>query len=490
MIRATLAAGLALAFIPTARAAEQIVTLGDSLTFAYEAEFGFRVKILNPSTFSLETHGDGFDTYRPGKVRNWIETLNHATYRHDWFDIGTRRTFTIPLVSGTFLLRHEYNWAIPGARAADLHDFISGNKSFTDIANSSDSGDSGLSVGEAMVLAGIDDSDFSLTELRTQVQSQAERLTYFVGGNDMRGVYGGIYNATLTPAEIEAFVSGFVSDSTAVIDQVQTWNPGIPIVIVAVPHIGITPEIRGKYPTDPVKTGYVTDVTRDLNQRLKSLADSRGLGFADIFGPTLGLLDGTAPFTIHGIPFTNAGSVTGDLDYVWLNGEFSANFHPNTNAQAVIANVIIHAFNTTYGDEIPLLTASEMLGGLLGKSAAQIDMSFANWMTGFQLTGLGESDDSDGDGIPAVVEFALGLDPTYPDSDFVSLESTGSGYELRYPIRLPSTTEVTVDAETGLTLDDFTPVTPSPTVAADGYAHAPLPGDNQAFIRLNANTSP
>ena len=58
------------------------------------------------------------------------------------------------------------------------------------------------------------------------------------------------------------------------------------------------------------------------------------------------------------------------------------------------------------------LTATEMLGGLLGKPASQIDLPFAAWMTGHGLAGLTESDDSDGDGVPAAVEFALGLNRT------------------------------------------------------------------------------
>ncbi len=484
MTRALLAAGLALPMLAPARAAEQIVTLGDSLTFAYEAEFGFQVTIFNPSTLRFETYGDGFDA----TVRNWVETLNNPAYRHEWFDIGARDNFA--LLGKEYLFRHEFNWAIPGATAKQIHDFVTGSKTFTEIV-AEDADGPGFSIGDALVLAGISDSDFSVTDLQSQIENQAERLTYFVGGNDLRGVYGGIYNSSLTPEEIEAFVAGFVADSTVVINQVQTWNPDLPIVIVAVPHIGITPEIRGKYPTDPVKTRRVTEVVRDLNQRLKALADSRGLGFADVFAPTLRLLNGATPLTIHGIPFINDGSTTGNLNYVWLNGEFSANFHPNTNAQVVIANAIVHAFNTTYGDEIPLLTATEMLGGALKKSAAQIDMTFSTWMTGFGLTGLGEIDDSDSDGIPAGVEFGLGLDPTYADSGFVTTGLTAAGLELSYPLRLPSTTKVVVDAQTSLTLDAFTPLSPRPPLAADGYAHALLPwSGDQGFIRLDATLAP
>ena len=75
-----------------------------------------------------------------------------------------------------------------------------------------------------------------------------------------------------------------------------------------------------------------------------------------------------APLCIHGITFENRGSATGALERVWLNGPISANFHPNTNAQAVVANEIIAAFNTRYHTGIAPLTATEMLGGLLKKT--------------------------------------------------------------------------------------------------------------------------
>jgi len=61
-------------------AAEQCVTLGDSLTFAYEAEFG-------SALFS-----DGFGP----EVRNWVEILHDPVYRHESFDQGSFFTRKMP----------------------------------------------------------------------------------------------------------------------------------------------------------------------------------------------------------------------------------------------------------------------------------------------------------------------------------------------------------------------------------------------------------
>ena len=370
----------------SASAVEQIVTLGDSLTFAYEAEFGFQLDLY------FVSYGDGFGS----RVRNWAEILNDPIYRHDRFDLGTRQNISVLGLYDIFL-RNRNNWAIPGLKVNGLRRFINGEESFLNLL------DLGPDLTYIIEHSSFSDAaDMPLTDLKSQIQNTAARLTLFIGGNDVREIYGNVYNGG-TPG---TFIEDFISDSAAILDWVQALNPNIQIVVVNVPHIGITPDIKGKYPTtDLVKTERVTVVLRELNRRLAELASARGLGYADVFTPTLGLL-GPGPLCIHGITFENTGSQTGELDHVWLNGPISANFHPNTNAQAIVANEIIAAFNTRYHTGIAPLTATEMLGGLLRKTASQIDMTFTEWMTGFSLAGLTESDDSDGDGVPANVLYS------------------------------------------------------------------------------------
>lgn len=461
MLRAFAAALL----IGTASAGEKIVTIGDSLTFAYEAEFG-------------PWFADGFGT----SSKNWIEILNGNTsgfgLRSSSFDLGVRISY--PFL-GSHLFRHEYNWAIPGAKAQDLRDFIYGDATFTSLVGGDPTFDFLLSV------SGLDDSDFDVADLQQQVTSSASRFVYFCGGNDVRGMYSQIYNGS----DWQPFVDDFMADAIATLDKLDEWNPNLPGVIVAVPHIGITPDIRGTYPTDPVGTGRVTTMLRELNRQLKELADARGLGYADIFEPTLRLLYASHPLCIHGIQYLNSGSTTANVNYVWLNGSLSANFHPNTNAQAMIADIIIRAFNSKYGSEIPPLTATEILGTLLGKTAGTIDMTFANWMTGYGLTGLPETDDSDGDGIPAGVEFAIGLEPDFRDAFKVLQSNDGANIQLAYTLRLPTTTKVTLSAQSSDDLGGFTNLAPQPTVGASGYAKALLPiAGDAGFLRLNATVAP
>lgn len=461
---------------PLPAGASPCVALGDSLTFAYEAEFGFQFTIP-----FVGTYGDGFGP----EVRNWVEILGDPAYRGGHFDFGARNTFELDLIftRPRLLFRHEYNWALPGLRIHELRDFLENTLTFADLA----SVDPVLSL-----LLGFSDLDpstaFELADLQDQIRETADRLLLFIGGNDVRPVYGSIYNGA-SPA---AFLDSFTADAEAILDIIQGLNPQLPVVLVSVPHIGITPDIKQGYPTDAVKTGRVTDTLRELNRRLKGLAEERGYGFADVFTPTLPMLQ-SAPFSIQGIPFANSGSTTGDLDFLWLNGQYSANFHPNTHGQAVIANEIIRAFNKYYGTGIAPLTATEILGELLGKSPQEIDMSFASWMASYGLGGFGGEDDSDGDGLPARVEFALGLNPLLRDACAVSsgVRETVGGrvLELAYPLRLTNSSQFTlVPAHSPDLITPFTPIMPAPMPGPDGLARAWLviEPSGSGFLRLES----
>jgi lysophospholipase L1-like esterase len=472
-------------------AADQIVTLGDSLSFAYEAEFGFEIAIQNTTyPFGFETVGDGFGP----EVRNWIEILGDPTYRQQHFDLGTRDSITLqtaflPPASETLFFRQEYNWSVPGYRIDQLRSFVSGESTVTQILSENPEF---ATLETALAFSDFDENeDFAVADLITQIQSTAERVVLFIGGNDINGVYGTIYGG----GDPGTFVADFMDDATFIIDWIRGHNPTIQIVVAAVPHVGITPDVQSRFPTDAIKTARVTDVLRDLNGQLATLAASRGAGYADLFSTTLSLLDPN-PLCVHGLPFANSGSTTGDTDFVWLNGVLSFNFHPNTSAQALIANAMIDAFNETYDTGIAPLTATEILGGLLGKSVSEIDMPFADWMTCHALPGASESDDSDHDHLPAGLEFALGLDPTVNDAGKVTvrrIDNAGApALEVSYPVRLPASTEVALTPASSATLGSpFNPFATNPAPGPDGLARAVLPlDDTRGFLRLEATITP
>ena len=86
-------------------AVEQIVTLGDSLSFAYDAEFCF-----TKTTTEIGTIGDNMPT-----TRNWIEILSSQVNRSDRFELGTLHSATVtPPADAPFSLyfRQGYNWGL------------------------------------------------------------------------------------------------------------------------------------------------------------------------------------------------------------------------------------------------------------------------------------------------------------------------------------------------------------------------------------------
>jgi hypothetical protein len=467
---------LALALPYAAAAASQrVVTLGDSLTFAYEAEFGFKKTIIPFGTF-----GDGM----PASVRNWIEILSSPSHRGDSFDLGLRDSLTVSPPFGSpfeLFFRQKRNWAIPGLKVDGMRRFVQGQASLLELMSESEDF---ATIGTLLSMSDFNpQTDFALSDFENQIRNEGDRVVVFIGGNDVRGIYGTVYDG----GDAGTFNADFVADLNAVLDRIQTLKPGIPIVLTNVPHIGITPDIRELHPYDPMKTGRVTALLQSLNSQLKAVATARGIGYADVFTSTLRLLNPANPLILHGITFTNGSTATGDASLVWLNGPISANFHPNTNAQTVIANVIVHAFNDRYTAGIAPLSPTETLTGLLGKTAAQIDMPISSWLNAYGLTGS-PSDDSEGDGLPNAIEFAAGLDPTLNDATQIRTTLSSLNLELAFPQRLASSPHFTLLAQSATTPGGQWS-TVSPVLGTDGLLRASIPiGPAPGFLRLKATT--
>ena len=113
-------------------AQDDIITLGDSLTYAYEGSFAFQFNIP-----FADPIGDGFD---PNEVKNWVEILDDE--RNDDFNLGPRDEFVFsipnplpffPDITFNFFFRQEHNWALPGLRVQELREFIEGESDLTEI---------------------------------------------------------------------------------------------------------------------------------------------------------------------------------------------------------------------------------------------------------------------------------------------------------------------------------------------------------------------
>ncbi len=288
-------------------AAQQLLVIGDSLSKEYEIEF----PILFPS------HREAWDS------RNWAEILHQE--RNPWFDLGKFSVWPDVRIAG-----HRHNWAFPGAKAAEIRARLA-SKSWYD------------KIWQA--------------ELRSQIKSAAERIVIFAGGNDVDDYYDKLYNGS-SPTK---YITKTRDDVMYLVNYVRGVRSSVPIVLVAVPHVGCTPDVKAGFPTDPVKTGRVTAALDSLNSQLASFARSKKIGFASgVYDFTKSLISGT--LTLGGVELVNAADA--DARPVYL---FSGDgFHPNTPAQAKIAQIILDAFRAKYRSPvIPALSDAEILRDVL-----------------------------------------------------------------------------------------------------------------------------
>lgn len=290
------------------RAAQQCLVIGDSLSKEYEIEF----PILYPSNRAA------WDS------RNWIEILNDR--RGNWFDLG-RLTF-YPDVR---IVGHKYNWAFPGAKTSEIRARLASTKWYDRVWQN---------------------------ELKKQLRSEVERVVIFASGNDVDDWYGRVYNgASPTP-----YVNRLRDNLTWITNWVRSVRSTVPVVLVAVPHLGCVPDVRRSFPTDPIKTGRVTKALDSVNAQLAAFAKKRGVGFAsDVYAFTKAMI--SEPLVIGDVQFYNLA----DADARPLFTFSGDGFHPNTSAQARIAQIIVQTFNAKWPKApIPALTDDEVVHGILG----------------------------------------------------------------------------------------------------------------------------
>jgi hypothetical protein len=173
----------------------------------------------------------------------------------------------------------------------------------------------------------------------------------------------------------------------------------MPIVLVSVPHVGCTPKVQQGYPTDPVKTARVTAAMDSLNTSLAAWAQTQGIGFVPgVYAMTKALI--TDPFRLNGIEFYRVADADARPRYVF-SGD---GFHPSTCAHAKIAQLVVQAFNTAY----PATTITPLDDDYLTTTVLGLDpnLPFNEWMTAQGFSGSFTSD-SNGNGVPNLIEFAL-----------------------------------------------------------------------------------
>ena len=286
-----------------AQAVQQCLVIGDSLTKEYEVEF----PILYPE------NQDAWD------ARNWIETLHDI--RHDWFDLGSFSAYYDVRITG-----HKYNWAFPGATTAELRSALSSTNFFN--------------------------KQWQGT-LKSHIKSDVERVVIFAGGNDVDDYYGKIYNG----ASAAQYTNRTRDNLMWIVDYVRAQRSSIPIVLVAVPHLGCVPDVARSYPYNATKTARVTVALDNLNKQLAALAKTRGIGFASgVYDLTKGLI--TKKFMIGTVEINKGADPDARPSYAF-SGD---GFHPGTSLQAKVAQIIVDTFRTKWATpKIPAVTDAEIL---------------------------------------------------------------------------------------------------------------------------------
>jgi lysophospholipase L1-like esterase len=395
--------------------AEQCLVIGDSLTKEYEAEFPGLFP-NNPASW---------------QARNWIEILHQ--HRTGWFDLGTWSFYPDPRLTG-----HRFNWAFPGATTTDIRNKLS------------------------------DFSSFLWTKtLKDQLRTDVQRVVIFAGGNDADSCYAGLYNGTADAS----ITNTTLGNLQWIINYVRTVNASVPIVLVSVPHVGCTPKIQQGYPTDAVKTARVTAAMDALNASLASYAQSQDIGFVPgVYEFTKSLI--TQPFHIKGIEFYRVADANAGTRYVY-SGD---GFHPGTCAHAKIAQMVVDAFNAKYpATAITRLSDDYIISNVLGLDP---NIPFTEWLVSQGSSGS-LNDDSDHDGIPNVVEFALDQ-PALPQPQFQAGALT-----MTYRPRAGFTGWGTIQAQSSPDLIHWTDISPTQTtINPDGTitVNAGLVG--RGFMRL------
>lgn len=401
----------------TARA-EQCLVLGDSLTKEYEAEFPGLFP-TNPAAW---------------QARNWIEILHQ--HRTDWFDTGTFDTWADIRATG-----HAHNWAVPGATTGELKSHL------TNFVN----------------------QIWWVNSLKNHIRYDVERVVIFAGGNDADSYYANLYNGLVGPEVTNTTLSNL----QWLVGWVKALKPSMPIVLVSVPHVGCTPKVQQGYPTHPVYTARVTAAMDSLNASLAAWAQTQSIGFVPgVYEMTKSLI--TDPFRLNGIDFYRVADADARPRYVF-SGD---GFHPSTCAHAKIAQMVVQTFNTTFPAS-PILPLEDdyLTTTVLGLDP---NLPFTEWMTSLGLSGP-FTGDSDGDGVPNLIEFALDQ-PVMPQPVMQN-----GALSLSYRPRTVFTEWGTLKVQSSTNLLDWTDVPENQiTTNPDGTRTVNATVAEKAFLRFQA----
>jgi lysophospholipase L1-like esterase len=424
------------------------VVIGDSLSAEYDP-------IVSIPGFGSTATAYADVTTNDWEAFSWVELC--ADLRSGQFDLGAHRAF--PNVWGEVLpldpraSGYEYNWAIPGVTA---HDF-------------------------AAVVTATPFSNLAYHQIQQAIRGDLEdvgRAVVFLGGNEFRGNFGGIYDGT---ADTNAIINTLVADVRTVLEFVLDANPSLQVCLVNVPDTAATPNKQEAHP-DPVLRQRVTEATRVANVKLAALAASNGVAFADVFTQTTNLIAGV-PHYFGAVNMVYAKHPDNHPRY-----EFTRDgLHPNNPGQIEVLRAIIAAFNARYAAGIPPITDAEALG-VLGLSN---DIPFYEWARDAGVTATNFVDDPDADGVVNLIEYALGGDPARGDRAELpwSWETSNGVTALTWQPDPARARHVRVAAWASSNLTTWAPVATNLVLpGSNGSWRVEAPATGRGYFRLRVET--
>ena len=496
----SLVAASIISLLRPAAAVEYLTVIGDSLTKEYQVTFpGFRIPLLGVEV-------DGIDPTNPG-ARNWAEILHER--RGGSFNLGRFRNdpdiFDLDIWSDLRLLGHEYNWALPGGTSRTLQLILTDPDS-EELLEDADF---------AALIALVADWRNTGTRMRAQLQGSSAAAVIWCGGNDLRfgntdpftkinGVqitYGSIYHGDGTGAGDPAPLMNSIRDNIKAIGQfMRDANPTLPIVIIAVPHIGCAPSVKAAWPTDSVRTGRISNALAALNAELKDWTENTlGGAWVDVYSETVHLITATER-DIGCVQFHNSSDTHPAGAAAALHNRFIYShdgFHPITAFHARVAQQVQaklrEKWPVRFGASVPL-SDREIVTSVLGIPA---QTGFDEFMaaSGTPAGQRGALNDPDGDGLPNIFEFALsGNDPwnsrrpAVPQPGF-----TGGAATLHWSPSCVSNIYAQAVCQQSSGLTTWTAV-PAEQISenADGTftASVPATGGAPVFLRLKVTAAP
>lgn len=407
----------------------RVLVIGDSMTEEYHFELPFSAPDSNPTN---------------PNTKNWVEIL------------GARRTSEMTLGSydstplGYLDLRncgYKFNYGVPSFKTTDW--LAVKNSNLSDVF----SGDPIVSLRYPTKTHLLDHLD------------EVDVVILFLGGNDLKSDYAGIYNNPDPPALLDQTVANLAT----LHDFIRNNAPALlPIIVTTAPDIGASPEVFNKY-TDPAKRLIARTRIANMNTALAAMATARGATVARIDQLTDRVFD-QIPLHLNGTVF----SLVPDPENPPHAAFCKDGFHPATMTQALIADILIDSINRATGHSIPRMANREILELVLGLDPEQ---PYLDW-----AAGAGDpTADPDGDGISNLAEFAFGTSPGLAGSPYIFT----AGGTMTFPVSAMGLRYASLTVEESTTLTSWLPV-PSEriTVLPDETWRIQPSGFTKTFYRL------